>query len=514
MTSHYAIPALVLTLALCWSCIGEESSEKTAAVEISQDELVAQAEFVPGVSDSTLTVRIRSNRSWFAHLNDEDNPIDPSDPDAAVPWGYLSVERHSNLTGTADETDVTVTFRRNFSQSDIHGVLNVYSEGRIATSVKITQLGAVYHLGAEAPLSVAQCDGDTLTIAVDCNTAWTARVSSSTADVSIDRTEGFDPGTVKVTFGENFSLSDKSATVTFSAESCPDVNVALSQNKAEPYFAFLGASSRSVIGGEGAVSLTLRTNCAWRAEVLSSELESLQILNPSAESGTSGVQTVSLCFEPNPATDPHDIRKATIRFVVDGMDETFDWTLSQRGCLVISFDDNSRFTPEIPSSWDTVNNLCRPGRVRTDIDTFMFDSGQQLYEIHLAQYMRFITRYLYVLGSGVRPTIALPGVEGLELKGLTLGCRIMSSDTQGFAGQVWSDDFPAAGSVALTSYVNKHTWNGSNTSGLHNIDFDLTETGNPPESGHGCVLRFSQANQFGHDDYCRLYISRIVLKYL
>jgi len=502
--------------AIClFGCLDADLTERSSILEPDGDSIIVQAEFASGSGENEKTVVIRSNRSWFAHLNDLDNPIDPSDETVSVPWGSIDAEYHSNLTGTTEETPVTITFLRNYSQSSINGVLNIYSEGKVAASIPITQEGAVYHLSASAVKSVAQCDSDELSIKVECNTAWTAKVDeSTTATVSLDTEEGFDPGEVKVKFSENFALSDKVADIVFSAKDCPDVTVRLTQNKAVPYLYIVEGAETKVAGGEQTASVAIRSNTSWTAELVSSDMEDFNIENPSGESGIETPQTVTFSFTPYAATDPHLQGSATVRFKAEGLDDPVDFTFTQRGVLAISFLDRTAFTPEIPSSWGT-NNLCRPDRSKNDIDDFVYSNGDYSYTIRLAQYMMHVTtNYLYVLGSGVRPTIILPGIEGMELRHLRLACRIMSSTTQGFAGEVLSDDYPSEGYVSLTNYVNKITWSGSNTSELYNIDFNIGETGNFPASGKGCILRMSQANQLGHDDYCKFYIRTIILSYL
>ena len=75
--------AMLMAASLLWSCIGSNDEENDSLLEVSDNEIVAQAEFVSD-TDKEKTVVIRSNRSWFAHLDDLDHPVDPTDPDARV----------------------------------------------------------------------------------------------------------------------------------------------------------------------------------------------------------------------------------------------------------------------------------------------------------------------------------------------------------------------------------------------------------------------------------------------
>jgi hypothetical protein len=104
-----------------------------------------------------------------------------------VEWGTIDVQDHFNITGLEDEVLITITFNRNYSEDRINGVLDFYSEGRKFYSLPIEQEGAVYRLDCTPDKQKANCNGDVINIAVDCNTSWTAKVSTeSTAGVVID----------------------------------------------------------------------------------------------------------------------------------------------------------------------------------------------------------------------------------------------------------------------------------------------------------------------------------------
>ena len=504
-------------LLLMGSCIADAVQDKEARTAADLDSIEVDAEFVPGGAGNEIKVVIRSNRSWFAHLNDLDNPVDPSDPDASVPWATLSTDHHSNLTNTADETEITISFERNYSRTGINGVLNIYSEGDIAASVPIFQKGAVWHLSASASRDVAQCDEDKIAVNVDCNTAWTVRLDeATTALATVDVTEGFDPGTVNVVFGENFSMDqEKKAVLVFSAEDCEPVRVEIRQNRAVPYIYIMEDNDPSVLAGEKTASMFIRSNTSWTAEVAQSSLEDFSIVNASGSAGTQGPQEVKVKFTPNPAGDPSQIESATIRFTASGVQEPVDYTFTQRGVLLIDFSDIESFTPEIPVEYTGAG--IRPGKTKDDIDTFVFNNGVRECSVVLTQYMRRITNtggtWLYIIGAGIRPYIKFPGIEGLTLKKMTTVWRSFSDATQicAFAGNVLSDDHPEKTAVELTEYVNNISWSGSSQPKV--IDFDLSQTGQTLEPGRGCVLRFSHANAAGNIDRTRAYLVNVQLKY-
>jgi len=499
---------------LSGSCMKGNSSEDRAVTLPSEDALLVEAEFL-SEGDDVRSLVIRSNRSWFAHLNDLDNPVDPADPEASVPWGWLSVDHHSNLTNTSDETKVEVHFRRNYTRNQINGVLNIYSEGDIVASVPVTQSAAVWHLEAAAERSVAQCDEDVVPVKVNCNTDWTVRLDAiSDADASIDITEGFDPGTVNVTFGENFDTDkDKKAVLVFSAEDCEDVVVEIKQNKAVPYIYILDDNIPDILAGETTASLFIRSNTSWTAGVLESELENFSIVNASGYAP--GRQEVKVKFKPNPATDPSVKATASIRFNAAGVQDPVDYTFSQRGCLVIDFSDPDAFDPAIPVEYTGAG--IRPGKTKDDVDTFAFNNGAGIYKVILTQYMRRITNssgtWLYLLGAGIRPYIKFPGIEDLTLCKVSTYWRSLGSADQecAFAGNILTDDHPEKTAIELTNYINNISWYG--LSSPKQIDFDLSETGQNLEPGRGCVLRFSHANAVGNIDRTRGYLIKVELKY-
>ena len=291
---------MLMAAFLLWSCIGSNDEENDSLMEVSDNEIVAKAEFVSD-TDKEKTVVIRSNRSWFAHLDDLDHPVDPTDPDARVSWASLSVEHHQNLTNTTVETEIVITFNENFSGDAVNGVLNIWCEGEIVKSIPVTQEGRLYRVSAHTDIAQAKCDSDIVPVTVDCNTKWTARISGeSTADVRLDVESGTGEGTLNVIFGENFSQTEeKTAEIIFSAKNCEDYTLTISQGRAVPYVYILQEYDGRVLGGENKASLKIRSNADWTAEVVESDLEDFVIVNQSGVKGTSEPQEVNVTFKAN-----------------------------------------------------------------------------------------------------------------------------------------------------------------------------------------------------------------------
>ena len=517
---------------LLYACIGTDVSENKADMSSDVAEITVQAEFEAD-GDNVRTVVIRSNRSWFAHLDDLDHPIDSSDPQARVNWATLSVERHQNLTNTVDETEVVITFNENFSSEAINGVLNIWCEGKIVKSIPVTQKGRLYRVSAHTDIVQAKCDSDIVSVTVDCNTKWTARISAeSTADVRLDVESGTGEGTLNVIFGENFSQTEeKTAEIIFSAKNCEDYALTISQGRAVPYVYILPEYDGRVLGGENQASIRIRSNADWTAEVVDSDFEDFTIVNQSGAKGTSEPQEVNVTFKANDSGDPKNIKTARIRFTAHGIDKPVEYVFRQRGTFVVSFEDMSAFGPEIPNTLNKGNthpdpdnfnnNLCRPDRVNTDVDVFKYTSGNYSVDVELSQYIMYETSKsaLYVIGAGKYPYIKVAGIEGLTIEEVSLGCSRTDAGYVYFAGNVVADDhiLENAGKTTIeyTEYLPQVTWTSATDGSLHYIDFDLSEKGVPVEEGRGCTIRTSSKN--GTTDTVnktKMYVKTITFKYL
>ena len=513
---------ILASACMLYSCLGADVSENGTVLSSDLDQVTVQAEFA-SEGDNVKTVVIRSNRSWFAHLDDLDHPTDPSDPDSRVQWATLSVERHQNLTNTTDETEIVITFNENFSAKDINGVLNIWCEGKVMHSIPVTQKGRVYHVSAHTDVDKAKCDNDVVAVTVDCNTKWTARISDdSTADVELETAAGNGPGVLNVVFGENFSQTEElMAHIVFSAKGCEDVVLTIPQSRAVPYVFVLPDYDGRVLGGENQASLKIRSNADWTAEVIESQLEDFYIVNPGGTKGTSEPQEVNVSFKANDSGNPFDIRTAKVKFTADGMDEPVVYEFRQRGVFTVSFEDPAAFTPEIAGSLNSGNthpqpdkynnNLCRPDRVNTDVDEFIYAWGNHTMTLKMSQYIRHdaASRSLYVMGAGKLPHISFSGIQDLTIARVTVSCV-----KEGwFAGNIVSYDHKLADKTTpeYTDYISQTSWTGPAEGQLHDLDFDLSGI----LEGQGCTLRTSEKN--GTNDTVnktRMYIRSVTFKYL
>lgn len=226
-------PIFILALAslLFAGCLTRDLSEGNSVLSNDVEEVFAASDFFLEGNDSTATVRITSNRSWSAHLNDLDNPVDEAIGEP-VPWGYLSTEDHPNLTNATDVVDLKVTFRRNYSKTPVNGVLHIYSEGGLKKTISLKQAGVKYYLDAKCAVPEPSDEGEEVYINVACNTKWSAAIKSgSTADAVLETPTGEDHGRIVLRFKENEEKVKKNLTLTLSAPECNPVDINFVQSE-------------------------------------------------------------------------------------------------------------------------------------------------------------------------------------------------------------------------------------------------------------------------------------------
>lgn len=401
---------LVASAVLFQSCLGKSVAVGESSVSTDVESVNASAEFVPGTMDNERIVKVTSNRSWYAHLNDKDNPVPASEQ---VPWASLDVCEHLNLTNVPDDVEVRILFNRNYNQSAINGVLDFYSEGKIFLSVPVTQSGAVYRLSAVPDKTDANCDADVIKIAVDCNTDWTAEIVDATADVLIDKSSGFDPDSVSVSFSENYELVAKAARIKFSAKDCDDVFVDLTQDKAVPYLKLSPANVYRLPGDAVSGKIIIQTNCAWTASVKSATLSDVVLTKTSAEGGISGDQEIGFTFT-NPGVDPRTVLNAVFSIKTDETELNPEFT--QRCPLVIDFATNCG-DPAFPTAGSAEES------------THQITCGESIYSVSLRL---FYYKAGYLLFKGyTNPNygfFTLPAVNGLTLKKVVLDKKAHTSN--------------------------------------------------------------------------------------
>ena len=438
----------VAALMLLSGCSADLTDKPLVVSDV--DALEAAAEFAEGTDDNIRVLKIRSNRSWYAHLNNVNNPVPVTEN---VEWGHIDVCEHFNLTGAMDEVQVTVSFNRNYSQTPVNGVLNFYSEKQLFMSIPVRQEGAVYRLAPQADRTEATCGEDRININVDCNTAWTAEIlAGGTAEATLSTSDGFDAGSLQISFAENFDPSQtKTVTVRFRAESCQDQDITFVQSKAVPYIR-LNESTRTVLkSAETEGRITFQTNCPWRAEVTGGNLILSDLSKTEGEAGVKGTQEITFKVANN-GTDVETLSKASIRIVpqADGV-EPLVAEFSQRPVLVMDL----RLNPFSPAMVTAKSS---------DVEKTSFVSGEKSYDIsyYLSYYDGTTWGIKFIGGSSPNfGFIGLPVVQGLTLKQIEFFIRGhnslygISARVEDASGNIYSSRFEPRCHPDVDDEVNK-----------------------------------------------------------
>ena len=398
---HQFTLAFTITTIFLSGCLGNKETD-TETLYTDVESVTATAEFLPGSDENEKIVIVSSNRSWYAHLNDVDHPVAV---DQEVEWASLDVREHLNLTKVLDQVPIAIRFNRNFSQTAIQGKLDFYSGGEVFLSVPVTQEGAVYHLQATPDKTDANCNHDVIHISVACNTEWSAQIVSATANVSLDKISGFDPGTVSVSFDENYEVKKKYAQIKISASGCEDVFIDLTQDESVPYLKLSPSNIYQLPGDAVSGKIILQTNCAWTAEVASATLSDVVLSKTHEDAGISGDQEIEFTFT-NPGGDPKTLLNAVFSIKTDYTELNPEYT--QRCPLVLDF-INGSWSPELPTSASAEEKY------------YAVTAGEAQYTISLCVFYMKST-YMLIRGylNPIYGFLTTPAIDGLTLKSIVL----------------------------------------------------------------------------------------------
>lgn len=474
-------PFLFLPLALA-SCV--DAGLKTDPASITTDVAAVEviAEFVKNQPDSIKTVTISSNTSWYAHLNDADNPIDPSDPEQKVPWGHLSCSAHQNLTGNVQSKSIDIIFTRNKSDKPVNGRLDIYADGHIVKSVQITQQGAIYHLDASVKDNRTQVTSvaDTVLIDIDCNTEWHVAVDkSSSASVSLSAESGFDPGSVKVMFDDNLSQTEtKHARVIVSAANCEDKVFEFEQALSQTYLILVSNADVKHDYGQVGGSIIFRTNTKWTIEQQENTMHNFQLSSYGGDGSESPYFSLDYSFDE--ADDPAVVDAVKLILSAGKAVDPIEINISQRGHLKVVFDGNKCFSPKLPTAAanlpDGYKGLLDYVEKSTNRVNFAFTTAREnVYyfssdfrlncrDIYNDPAKSLVLNYLGnndPIGKGVKgipPYWKLPGIEGMVMTKIVYHLTPKSGDNikNKFLGWLYTDDY-CYGEYAVIENANRNT---------------------------------------------------------
>lgn len=389
------LPMLALALT---SCLNGELPDTEHRIVSDRDAIVLPAEFMAG-QDTTVIIGVTSNMSWFVHLNDKDNPVDPSDIDAAIDWASIDVEEHENLTKVEDKTEISLRVHRNRTREVRNGVLNFYGDGVVMFSVPFTQEAAVYHLSAVPESTETLCTANEIAVSVVSNTEWTAEIlPESTAECTLSTSVGIDSGELTVSFAENFKTVAKTAYIKFSAEGCEDQIVEITQSKALPYLIL--DEERTVTSIPADVNETgiyLKTNLEGVTAVLK---EGSRLTDAVIEKVSD--KEFRLKFTPD-GTDPLTFKKSTVVVSAAGVDD-MEVEFIQNGRLYFDFKVADNISPAMPT------------KTSAEYSSHKLTVGENEYSFGFEAFYYRIDNNAYVLFFQKGGYIQLPAIEGLTLK--------------------------------------------------------------------------------------------------
>lgn len=459
--------SILTPVMLLSSCIGNGLEQNPLSVETDVNRIEVKAEFPGSRPDSIRRVVISSNRSWHAHLNDRNFPVDPSDTNQHVSWGKLSCSAYQNLVGDVEDVPVDITFCRNISDQPVAGSLDIYADGRIVKTVDIIQEGAVYHLDAKIRndrhkvTSVA----DTISISIDCNTFWHVEVDeSSTAKVSLSDSDGFDPGEMQVYFDDNMSKTEKKhARIVISAENCESKSFDFEQDESKTYLVLDSPDDvkHGYYDNEGLIKF--RTDTKWQIEILENNFHDFALSATSGDGSEAPDFTVKYTFKT--ADDPAVLNSARLRLSAGKALEPVEINISQRGHLWVVFSGNKCFSPKLPTAESGLvagykglldyvemeTNRVNFAFTTSEGNEYMFSTdfrlnAKDIYNDTAKAWVLFYLGNNNPIGTGVcgiPPYTKLPGIEGMVMKKIIYHLTPKTGDNKynKFVGWLYTDDY-------------------------------------------------------------------------
>ena len=301
---------------------------KSTAVTVNADNALESDPFAEEVLPVTDTVWITSSRSWTASIETADGGD----------WVRIDTSERINVTGQKEQFPLVVSFDRYRGNQPRTATLSLYGVD-IDQPVQViyTQQAYVPTLEVSAkddnPV-VTSKDGECYVL-IKSNTAWSISVDEASSSVIpvLSATSGFDSKAVLVSFPEN--TDDEKARIAclvFKAGGVPDRRLELIQNQSERFFMLAGDVPSNLDPYEKEVSIPLRSNGPWTAEISDCTFTNAQLVPAAGKQALNG-----FIFQADHGADPEVAEKhATITIRRDGM-EPIVVSFSQKGSIHLSF---------------------------------------------------------------------------------------------------------------------------------------------------------------------------------
>lgn len=299
MKRHISIlsAAFVTALTAVTGCLETNLYESEAVLDSDLRQIVAPAQPESEGETIAVTLNLKSNRSWSAELSPQSD------------WVSLSRKSRVNLSGISEEVPLTLEFEPYEVKDPRYTTLIVTIEGS-KLSIPIVQSALVPELSVTTPLLYEDIssDGGEFVVKVKSNCEWLAAVKDgSTAEVSLDRTEGMKCDSVTVTIGENPDVNaTRTATLILSTSGHDDIEVVFNQQKRKPYISIDGPLEYSVTCNGGTFTIDLASNTAWTAKVQEGATASATV------SPAVGNRSAEINVEIAPNTDTASGKTATV----------------------------------------------------------------------------------------------------------------------------------------------------------------------------------------------------------
>ena len=337
---QFRLLLLAGTALVAASCLERTFSEEEGSIATRTAEITVPCDMYEGRNLVKDTIFVTSNRSWSAAIVED-----------GVDWMTLAIPGHQDMSRVSEVTPLAISFLDNETEEARSATVHITcADGD--RDITVTQEAITYRMEVLSDLSVfdgVNSEGDTLKLKINSNTSWSAKIASgATADVrfstkarEIDATASLDSKysrTIDVVVGENDDLTAKDALIVLSATGCEDIEIPVAQLAGRPYLRFTGADGDTYAAEPGRANCTIpmKTNVSWTAEIVSCEGWADGEVSVKA-SGSRGAQDVAVTFPY--CIDFDNPGKIVIRFTGEGLDETVDYTITQRPCIRIMWYD-------------------------------------------------------------------------------------------------------------------------------------------------------------------------------
>ena len=327
--------ALFLLTAAMTACLRENYAEKEQVLtlpDLSSVTLEAEELGENSVYDTivTQTLNVRANRSWSAIIEYEGDQTD---------WLELSEEELLNLHEYSVDEPVTLTAKRNENTSVRKARIVFSSDAEHKVTIPVEQKAQVRFLEAEPDRSEALSILDTVTVAIRCNTSWTAAIDSTltTADISLSTNEGRDNGVLKIAFGENFDATQERISVIKLSALGIDIpkEMVITQKEGKPYIEFR-MSDAELSPEVSSVVLKFGASVNWSLGIKSQKgMDGASFSTNTGGPTSSGDVILNL---PLNGEDPGVSKSITIELSAEGL-EPQTLTFTQKGCIHLDFLD-------------------------------------------------------------------------------------------------------------------------------------------------------------------------------